>query len=213
MTFDGTRFFEAVKGWPHDIGFKYLIYLWQYWKATHCTGLINDDEILRRMGECEIGGWQRIKSLIFDGEHFFYLENGKWHQKRCREFYQKSMITYQKNLAKTEAARNQSLVIKTVTSSVTDENWLKSLSTNAAFNGIDIQRELGKLTAWCSVNSKQVTRKRFINWLNQAEKPLTNGFKREPLKFTPPPALKGKEQGEAILKSFGEQIAQHRKTI
>ena len=34
------------------------------------------------------------------------------------------------------------------------------------------QREFDKMTAWCTVNRKQPSRRRFINWLNRAERPM-----------------------------------------
>lgn len=213
MPFDGARFFNAVKGWPHDIAMKYLIYLWHYWDATHCTGLVNDDEILRDMSNCTEHNWIRVRALIFDGQHFFYLDGGKWHQKRCRAFYLRELERYEKNLAKTEPARNQALVTRTVTDNVRDVEWLATLSANPTFVGIDIHRELGKLAAWCNVNSKQVTRRRFINWLNRAERPIAASGQRTILKSTPPPQLNGKPQDSETLKRMAAQVAQQRSKL
>jgi len=172
MPFDGRRFFEAVKGWPHDTALKYLIYLWHYWNHTHCNGLNDDDDYLRRLAECDLQDWKRVKGIIFDGENFFKLDGGKWHQSRCKKVYIRELERYKKNLAKTEPARHAALVTKTVSSSVTDEKWIQALKDNDCYRGIDIDRELGKLAAWCSANGKQVTRRRFVNWLNRAEKPI-----------------------------------------
>lgn len=178
MPFNGTVFFEAVQMFDDSTSLKYLRSLWYYWQHTHCEGLPNDDEGLRLLCKCDSQNWARTKGLIFDGKHFFVLENGKWHQSRCRKVYVKELERYQKNLQKTEPARNAALVIRTVSGSVTDENWLKSLKENACYTGIDIDRELGKLASWCSVNGKQASRKRFINWLNRAEKPLVQSKAR-----------------------------------
>jgi len=46
------------------------------------------------------------------------------------------------------------------------------LAENPAYQGINIEAELGKMTAWCAANSKQRTRRRFVNWLNRAERPI-----------------------------------------
>jgi uncharacterized protein YdaU (DUF1376 family) len=172
MPFDGTKFFEAVQMFDDETALKYIRALWFYWSHTHCTGIPNDEQGLRELLKCDLGKWARVKGLIFDNDKFFCLDCGKWHQKRCLKTYLKTMETIQKKQAQTEAARNAILVKKTVTSNVTDESWLESLATNPAFAGIDIKRELGKLTAWCSVNRKDVSRRRFINWLNRADKPL-----------------------------------------
>lgn len=61
-----------------------------------------------------------------------------------------------------------------------DDEWLNSLSANTAYDGIDIKREFAKMQAWCSANKKQPTRRRFVNWLNRAERPMkpaTTGVK------------------------------------
>ncbi len=52
------------------------------------------------------------------------------------------------------------------------EDWLKELEGNKTYTGIDVRREYGKMLAWCNVRGKQPTKRRFVNWLNQAEKPL-----------------------------------------
>jgi len=52
-----------------------------------------------------------------------------------------------------------------------DEEWLSSLGANPAYIGIDITRELGKCQAWFD-GKKAVTRQRFLNWLNRAERPI-----------------------------------------
>jgi hypothetical protein len=53
-----------------------------------------------------------------------------------------------------------------------DEEWLTGLSNDPAYAGIDVRREFAKMRAWCDVNRKQPSRRRFINWLNRAEKPM-----------------------------------------
>jgi hypothetical protein len=55
----------------------------------------------------------------------------------------------------------------------TDEGWLKLMEGMDVYRHIDVRRELGKLQAWCAVRpGEQVTRRRFINWLNKAEKTI-----------------------------------------
>ena len=60
-------------------------------------------------------------------------------------------------------------------SAQSDADWLASLAANPAYAGISIQTEYGKMTAWCSANRKQPTRRRFVNWLNRAERPMQSG--------------------------------------
>lgn len=49
---------------------------------------------------------------------------------------------------------------------------LAELRVNPAYRGIDIDRELGKCRAWCAANGKVASHKRFVNWLNRAERPM-----------------------------------------
>jgi hypothetical protein len=60
-------------------------------------------------------------------------------------------------------------------SSFPDEQWLSEIRKK--YDWLDVDRELKKAEAWCITNKKQLTRKRFINWLNRAnsEKPVTAG--------------------------------------
>ena len=64
--------------------------------------------------------------------------------------------------------------------SVSDSEWLQSLGQLPTYAGIDVGREHGKMVAWCSANRKQPTRRRFINWLNHAERPMQVGQARPP---------------------------------
>jgi len=55
----------------------------------------------------------------------------------------------------------------------TDEEWLRSLQADPAYVGISIATEFSKMSRWCEVNRKAPSRRRFINWINRVEKPLT----------------------------------------
>ena len=56
---------------------------------------------------------------------------------------------------------------------LTDAQWLESLAVDPTYQGIDVQTEHGKMCRWCDQNRKQPSRRRFINWLNRCEKPMT----------------------------------------
>lgn len=53
-----------------------------------------------------------------------------------------------------------------------DAEWLADLQANPAYRGLSVQQEFAKLQAWCGANKKQATRRRFVNWLNRADKPM-----------------------------------------
>jgi hypothetical protein len=61
---------------------------------------------------------------------------------------------------------------KSRTAKQDDHAWFESLKQNPAYQGLDIDRELAKCHTWCETNLKLWSRKRFVNWLNRAERPL-----------------------------------------
>lgn len=90
MPFFGDDFSSAVRMFPKHIKWIYLDCLWHYWSHTHCSGLPNDDVLLRELCSCDLQDWVRVKGLIFDDDRFFVLQDGKWHQMRCQEEYKKA---------------------------------------------------------------------------------------------------------------------------
>jgi hypothetical protein len=52
---------------------------------------------------------------------------------------------------------------------VVDSEWLARLTDDAAYSGINVSREFGKMANWCKVHRKLPTRARFVNWLNRIE--------------------------------------------
>jgi hypothetical protein len=57
---------------------------------------------------------------------------------------------------------------------VSDDEWLESIKSNPAYQGIDVDREHGKMMAWCQTHNKMPSRKRFLNWLNRADRPMSS---------------------------------------
>jgi hypothetical protein len=60
-----------------------------------------------------------------------------------------------------------------VAAPVDDSEWLASLIANPAYQGIDVMREYGKMLAWCQTAKRQPNRRRFLNWLNKCDRPMT----------------------------------------
>jgi hypothetical protein len=57
-----------------------------------------------------------------------------------------------------------------------DDDYIAGLKQNAAYRGIDIDREIGKLNAWLGTpkgKGKHLTRQRLVNWLNKADVPMS----------------------------------------
>ena len=100
----GNDFFEAIAGYSDAVGMGYLRAIWHYWNHTGCAGLPDDDEYLRRICGCEGAQWARTKGIIFDNRYLFRLENGAWHQPRCRKEWDKSKDLFDQRSAAGRAA-------------------------------------------------------------------------------------------------------------
>jgi uncharacterized protein YdaU (DUF1376 family) len=105
LEFEPQSFFSATEMFTDDEKFKYLRCLVHYWYHSHTTGLPDDDDGLRELCRCDVEKWPRLKKMIFDNDKFFYLESGKWHQKRARKSFQKRQMDLQKKQAQTMGAR------------------------------------------------------------------------------------------------------------
>ena len=56
---------------------------------------------------------------------------------------------------------------------VCDSEWLKTLSNDPTYAGLNIDIEFGKMRNWCEVRKKLVSRRRFVSWLHRADRPMT----------------------------------------
>lgn len=56
------------------------------------------------------------------------------------------------------------------TKGLVDSEWLARLVNDETYKGIDVKREFGKMTNWCREHRVEPTRRRFINWLNRADR-------------------------------------------
>jgi len=101
----GNDFESATKGWRPEVKWAYWSCLWYYRSHTHCTGLADDNDFLRRLCECDAADWMRTKGLIFDNDRFFKLIDGKWHQLRAARDYADDCADYKKQCERTEKAR------------------------------------------------------------------------------------------------------------
>jgi uncharacterized protein YdaU (DUF1376 family) len=116
LKFYGSDFFEAVNGYSDAVCAAYLRALWHYFKHSHCDGLPNDSDYLRRVCRCELQSWAAVGGIVFG--RFFQLIDGKWHQERCREEYLTALEQYKRQVDRTAKAR-QSNPCNTVTAPVT----------------------------------------------------------------------------------------------
>lgn len=84
-------------------------------------------------------------------------------------------ITPPTPLLRGASGKNVKPALNTSPQKLPDSEWIAQLTNDPTYAGIDVKRELGKMANWCNVKQVTVTRRRFINWLNRAEKPLSGG--------------------------------------
>lgn len=53
------------------------------------------------------------------------------------------------------------------------DEWISELEKSGAYDGVDVRNEYRKMTNWCSINHKQATKRRFVNWLNRVDRPIS----------------------------------------
>jgi uncharacterized protein YdaU (DUF1376 family) len=64
--------------------------------------------------------------------------------------------------------------------SLTDEQFFEMLKSNEAYKELNVDIQKAKCEAWCLTNQKMFSRRRFINWLNRAEKPIVKMVEESP---------------------------------
>lgn len=57
-------------------------------------------------------------------------------------------------------------------SRIPDSEWLKELQAKPAYQALDVVQIFSKAEVWCEMKGKQLTRARFVNWLNREDRPI-----------------------------------------
>jgi uncharacterized protein YdaU (DUF1376 family) len=183
MDFDPVAFDKATGMFNDDEKWKYVRCLSHYWYQTHIQGIKDDDLGMRQLCNCELQNWMRLKSMIFDNDEFFYLENGKWHQKRARANYLKKQEDLIKRQAQTSIARTERTAQSVTKSNTKSVDWIEGLSASPAYAGIDVKREFEKAKVWIGLpqNKGRVLSQRFfVNWLNKSDRQIASGTTSAP---------------------------------
>jgi hypothetical protein len=89
-----------------------------------------------------------------------------------------------------------------------DEEWLKALEADSTYAGVAIRVELGKMRRWCEENHQMPSRKRFVNWINRAPRPMNgqhhNGKPRHQAYQGGQSAIEGKT-ADQVGNLFGDE--------
>ena len=79
--------------------------------------------------------------------------------------------------AETEASRVKPRSVRAPV--LPDDEYLEALQKNPAYSMLNVRHCYQKMMAWCEVNGRQPSRRRFINWLNKEDKPMTAPVKKQ----------------------------------
>ena len=212
MDFDPVAFDKATGMFNDYEKWKYVRCLSHYWYQTHVQGIKDDGEGMRQLCNCDLPNWMRLKGMIFDNDEFFYLENGKWHQKRARANYLKKQEDLIKRQAQTSIARTERTAQSVTKSNTKSGDWIEELAASPAYTGIDVKREFEKAKVWISLpqNKGRVLSQRFfVNWLNRLDHALPVSGESPALTISPNvQAIENRrnlDRYEAALKSLRDR--------
>jgi hypothetical protein len=84
--------------------------------------------------------------------------------------------------SRVDKIREKSRANGSPSAAISDEDWLKQLATESCYAHIRVLEEYGKMQVWCRQNKREPTRRRFVNWLNRIERPLSGAVQQSPHK-------------------------------
>ncbi len=147
------------------------------------TNLLSPDEWSRtkdfegrRIEEID-GGWHilnygKYRKMMDEEERKEY--KAKWAREKRRQ--SKTNVDRSRQ-SKTE--NGQCGHIPSASSSTSASDWIEELKKDAAYKDVDVQREYDKAIRWAKENKTGMTRRRFVNWLNRADRKLTGTEPRQ----------------------------------
>ncbi len=94
-------------------------------------------------------------------------------------------------------------VLTSASASSSESAWIEELKNDEAYKSVDVQHEFDKALRWCKENSRTLTRRTFINWLNRADKKL-HGTNQKHNPVNPRTVGTALEGSSAQFKGFGK---------
>ncbi len=164
--------------------------------------IINGEKYRRKMSEDE----RREKNAIYQKNH----RERKKSVSTQADISAKSAQTEEE----TETKKNTEASNGSRPQSFNVEDWIKHFIADPTYAGIDVRREFGKMSSWCVANGKIPTQRRFVNWLNRADKPLPKthaaraDYKRN---YVEPPKEVSDEEFEKARQIAREETAKFKK--
>jgi hypothetical protein len=161
------------------------------------------------------GGWEIVtydihRKLLSQQERLEY--KAAWIRKRRQKCRQMSTKVEKVSTSVTQAEAEAETTSTKVDVVNSDEDFVSELSKDGTYEGIDVRREFGKMANWCKVHHTKPTRRRFVNWLNRAEKSMKVSDKEpaptgEAYRYIGQPREITEEEREKSQKVAREEIA------
>ncbi len=119
----------------------------------------------RRIEEID-GGWRilnyvKYRKMLSEAERADY--KAKWIREKRRQM---------STMSTQDDANGQKSTVVSASSSTSASEWIEELKKDAAYKDVDVQREYDKAIRWAKENKTGMTRRRFVNWLNRADRKL-----------------------------------------
>jgi|SRR5262245_36077332 len=111
--------------------------------------------------------------------------------------------------AETEASRAKPRSVRAAVPA--DDEFLDGLQKNPAYSMLNVRHCYQRMVVWCETNSKQPSRRRFINWLNREDKPMTAKVQKQTGNAnvgarTPSPPKPMTPEDEAFMAKYVEEL-------
>lgn len=75
---------------------------------------------------------------------------------------------------------------KPVATEISLDEWLTLLQASDAYKTLDVKQCWQKMAMWCAVRNKAPTKRRFINWLNNEDAPISTGVTQNGTNYRKP---------------------------
>lgn len=110
---------------------------------------------------------------ILNWDRYQSIEQVSEHESDTKRTPNEHQTDTNKNVKKDKNVRSKIVVEANGSLQPADQQWLEDLIKDSAYHGLDVPREFRKCLNWCNAKKVAISRRRFINWLNKAEAPLS----------------------------------------
>jgi len=129
-------------------------------------------------------GWQIVNYMHYrkvrdeEARRSYFRDSQRRYRRRLKEKNQKKSTkevhvdVEEESHALSKKVKGVKPALKTFPNGMPDSEWIEQLTNDSTYAGIDVKREFGKMINWCKVKRVTPTRRRFINWLNRADRPM-----------------------------------------